>query len=113
MKKCKLPGCTIPVVYSYNISKKERPKIYDFYLALPDIYAKGIRTYSTITSTKSPSFSWQLSAQVSQILRSSLLQSRDYVYEVMDEYGHLQLSESQKHTDLHAHEFSRFPDLWY
>jgi hypothetical protein len=72
---------------------------------------KDIRTDSWITFAKFPSFSWQHSAQFFTKFAVLLLQSRDCGYDILDEYLHLHLSESQKHTDLRTHEFSHFPNL--
>jgi hypothetical protein len=72
---------------------------------------QDIRTYNRITSAKSQSFSWQLSAQDSPILRSSYLR---HVTAAMTQWMntcYLHLSESQKNTDLRTHEFSHSPDL--
>lgn len=70
----------LPVLHVLSIHTTSERKKYQnlwVYLTLSNIYCdmnvKDIRTYSSITYAKSPSFSWQHSAQVSQILRSSYL----------------------------------------
>lgn len=75
VQKYKLPTRSTRVVYSYKMNERKKDQNLSVYLALSNIYCavivKDIRTYSRITYSKSPSFPWQHSAQVSQILRSS------------------------------------------